>query len=362
MAQNQDGAEKTEQATGKKLDEARDKGQVAKSVDITTSAALLFGTSLVFILGNKTVGGIHDLMRRVFMHSHEYIITQDSVQSYSVSFLILLAGIIFPISLGIAAIILTAEISQVGLKFSSKKFTEGLNLKAIFNPFSGLKKIFASGRSLFELLKSFLKLGMVGVLVYNVLSKYSQETVILIEKPISDIGLFISKVSFELITKVGILFILIAGGDYFYQKYRFKEDMKMTKQEVKEEAKQMEGDMKMKQKIRSIMRGRLRKMMLANVKKADVVITNPTHFAIALKYDKNNHSAPVVLAKGLDFLALKIREIAVENNVPIVEEPPLARALYYTVEIEQEIPENLFKAVAQVLAYIYNLKHKNKNG
>ena len=110
------------------------------------------------------------------------------------------------------------------------------------------------------------------------------------------------------------------------------------------------------------MRGRLRKMMLANVKKADVVITNPTHFAIALKYDKNNHSAPVVLAKGLDFLALKIREIAVENNVPIVEEPPLARALYYTVEIEQEIPENLFKAVAQVLAYIYNLKHKNKNG
>ena len=362
MAQNQDGAEKTEPGSEKKLGEARAKGQVAKSVDVTSAAALLFGTMVLFILGNKTLTGLQDMMKKVFAHSHEYIITQDSVQSYSIGFILFLSGIILPIAGTIASIIIAAEISQVGFKWSPKKFTEGLNFKTVFNPMGGIKKLFISGRSAFELFKSFFKLGLVSIVGYNVLSKYTQDSVTLIERPITEIGIFISRVSFELITKIGLLFALMAVGDYFFQRHQFKEDMKMTKQEVKEESKQSEGDQRVKQKIRSIMRTRLRKLMLARVKVADVVITNPTHVAIALVYDRNNHNAPIVVAKGLDFLALKIREIAQENNVPIVEQPPLARAIYYTVDVDQEIPENLFKAVAQVLAYIYNLKHKRRNG
>ncbi len=149
---------------------------------------------------------------------------------------------------------------------------------------------------------------------------------------------------------------MIAIADHFYQKYRFKEDLKMTKHEVKEETKQAEGDPKVRARIRQLMRGRIRKLMMGNVPAADVVITNPTHFAIALQYKQGQMTAPKVIAKGADYLAAQIKEIARENGVPIVENKPLARTLFYTVEVDQEIPENMFKAVAQVLAYVYQLK------
>lgn len=362
MAENKEGQEKTEQASGKKITEARDKGQVSKSVDVTTSAALLFGTLLVFSSGAYMFGSIQELMKRMFGHLNEYPLTQDSVQTYFIGFSIYMGKLLLPTMSGIAAIIIIAEISQVGVHFATKKFTQGLNLINMFNPISGIKKTMLSGRSLFELLKSFLKLFLIGMIVWNVLSKYTDQVVLILQKPISDIGEFIAKVSLDLILKVGAVYIIIAAGDYFYQKYRFKEDMKMTKQEVKDEAKQGEGDQTVKQKIKSIMRGRLRKIMLANASKADVVITNPTHFAVAIEYKQFKHNAPVVVAKGVDFLAFKIREIAEANNIPIIEQPPLARAIYYSVDIEQEIPENLFKAVAQVLAFVFNLRKRRVNG
>jgi flagellar biosynthetic protein FlhB len=255
-------------------------------------------------------------------------------------------------------IILATEIGQVGFTFATKKFTEGLQFKKIFNPFSGIKKIFISGRSFFELVKSLTKVVLLGLVVYWVLSTRIDEAVGLIERPFDEIVAFLVSVSFELLYKVAGFFIIIAVSDWIYQRYRYREDMKMTKQEVKEEGKQSEGDPKIKARIRQLMRQRIRKLMLKNVQTADVVITNPTHFAVALKYTPGKMSAPQVKAKGLDFLALQIREIAQKNGVPIVEEPPLARTLFFTVEVDQEIPENLFKAVAQILAYVYKLKKK----
>ena len=193
---------------------------------------------------------------------------------------------------------------------------------------------------------------------YQVLSTKTENVMQLMSKPIQELGSFMVGTSFELVTKMGGVFIGIAAADYFYQKFKFKNDMKMTKQEVKEEGKQMEGDQAVKHKIKSLGRQRLRKIMLQRVKQADVVIVNPTHYAVALQYKPGGGGAPIVVAKGVDFLALKIREIATESEVPIVEEPPLARALYASVEIDQEIPEVLFQAVAQVLAFVFKMKKK----
>jgi len=222
--------------------------------------------------------------------------------------------------------------------------------------------MFFSGRAYFELAKSLLKIAILGWVVYSVLKKYIDWDLSLLGKPLNEIPSLMFKVTFELITKVGAVFILIAVADWFYQKYRYKEDLKMTKEEVKEEARQSEGDPTVKARLRGLMRQRVRKLILKNIQaRADVVVTNPTHFAVALEYKPYKMPAPVVVAKGVDYMALKIREIAMENSVPIVEEPPLAQALYYSVDIDEEIPEFLFKAVAQVLAYVYYVKDGKNN-
>jgi flagellar biosynthetic protein FlhB len=358
MAENKEGQEKTEPASAKRLNEARARGQVSKSMDVTTAAMMLFGGLIVFLFGNALISGFQDFMRFIFYNSSSITITENNIGNMFFQLMLLLSKILLPILVFVMLIASVAEVSQVGFKIATKKFTEGLHFKQIFNPFSGLKKIFMSGRAVFELVKSFAKLLLFSLIVYQVLSARADETIGLMERPIEDIGVFIAEVCLELLLKISIVFILIAVVDFFYQKYRFKEDMKMTKQEVKEETKQTEGDPKIRQRIRSILRGRLRKLMLKKVKTAEVVITYPTHFAIALSYKSEDMSAPILVAKGVDYLALQIREIAEQSGVPVVEDPPLARVIYYKVDVEQEIPENLFKAVAQVLAYVYHLKRR----
>jgi len=174
--------------------------------------------------------------------------------------------------------------------------------------------------------------------------------------PFIDVAGTMADVAFEVLVKVGAIYIFIAAGDFFWQRWKFKQDMKMTKQEVKDEGKQTEGDQNVKAKLRQMGRAMIRTRMIGAVAGADVVITNPTHFAVAIKYTQGEDSAPIVVAKGVDFLAQKIKEVANENEITIVEDPPLARTLYKLVEVEQEIPEVLFKAVAQVLAYVFSLR------
>lgn len=352
MAETPDGQQKTEPASGKKLSDARSKGQVAKSLDATNSAVLLIGGMVAAAFAIPLLQRQMEFMRLLFVNAPHIILTDASVSKYYPDIIGALAALALPL-LGIIALIAVAtEIGQTGFTFAAKKFTEGLNFKQIFNIFQGLKRIFGSARSAMELLKSIVKLLLVGAVLYQVLHRRIDEIAGLAALPYQQIGAVIGSVVIELLWKIGAIYMLIGAGDFFYQRYKFRDDLKMTKQEVKEESKQSEGDAEVKQRIRQLARQRLKRIMLQNVKKADVVITNPTHYAVALEY-KPGMGAPKVLAKGVDFLALKIREIATESDVPIVENPPLARALYSAVEVDAEIPETLFKAVAQVLAYIY---------
>lgn len=361
MAENQDGQEKSEDASQKRLGDARDKGQVAKSVDVTTSAVILLGGMAVYLLGTNIISTMKSFMGYILNNSATLQITDQNVIKYYPELLFFLAKIILPAGLVIYAIILASEIGQVGLKFSSKKFTEVENYTRIFKLGAGLKRIFFSSQSIVELMKSIAKMSIIGVILYFLISKKIDDIVLLADKPFTELTNQMADISYSLVLYVGMAYITIAFSDFLYQRRKFRNDMKMTKQEVKEESKQMEGDPKIKQRIRSLMRSRMKKLMIQNVAKADVVITNPTHFAVAIMYDTQNMGAPIVLAKGADFIAKQIRDKATELNIPIVEEPPLARALYHNVEVEQEIPENLFRAVAQVLAYVYGLKKKSFN-
>lgn len=357
MAENKDGQEKTEAASGKRLSEARDKGQVAKSIDTTSAALLLFGGIIVYSFGGTMMDSLSSFIRTMFRQAATVSLTEVSVPHYYSDLGLFLGTLLLPI-LGIIALIsLIAEIGQVGFHFSTKKFTDPSNALRMFQVLPNLKNMMLSSRAAVELLKGIVKLLVIGAVVYSVLDDRATELIELITMPLDHIGSVMAELAFELVYKVGIAYVVIAAGDFFWQKFKYKRDMMMTKQEVKEESKQSEGDMQSKLRMRAIGRDRLRKLMLQRVKEADVVITNPTHYAVALQY-KPGMEAPLVVAKGVDHLALKIREIATEANVPIVEDRPLAQALYKMVDIDQYIPETLFRAVAQVLAYVYKLKNK----
>ena len=351
-----DGQQKTEEASGKRLSDARNRGQVAKSMDAVNASLLLFGGWVVFAFGagiTEKVGGLTTYLLR---QAPFISISDATVPGYYTALVVFVASVLLPVTVVIMIIGTGTEIAQVGFHFATEKFTKGLNLQSVFNPVGGLKRIFFSKSAYFELLKNIVKLVIFAAIVYQVLASKTDTLFSLLQMPFTSMTAFMAATGFELVMKVGVVYALVGAADVIFQRRRFKEDMKMSKQEVKDESKQSEGDVAVKQRIRALARQRLRKMMLKNVKSADVIITNPTHYAIAISYTQGSMQAPKVVAKGLDFLALKIREIATESNIPIVENPPLARALYAACDIDQEIPENLFKAVAQVLAFVYKLR------
>lgn len=351
-----DGQQKTEDASGKRLSDARNRGQVAKSMDAVNASLLLFGGWVVFAFGSGIAQKVGDLTTYLLRQAPFISISDVSVPGYYTALIVFIASVLLPVTVVIMIIGVSTEVAQVGFHFATEKFTKGLNLRSVFNPASGLQRIFFSKSAYFELLKGLLKLLVFGGVVYQVLQSKVDIVFSLLQMPFTSMAAFMASTGFELVMKVGIVYALVGVADVVFQRRRFKDDMKMSKQEVKEETKQMEGDAVVKQRIRALARQRLRKLMLKNVKTADVIITNPTHYAIAISYKQGSMQAPKVVAKGIDFLALKIREIATDANVPIVENPPLARALYAACDIDQEIPENLFKGVAQVLAFVYKLR------
>jgi len=358
VAENKDGQEKTELATPKRLKEGQEKGQVAKSTDVTTAAVLMIGVMGIFLMGGELISSYQHFMKGIFQNLGSLRVTEEGFPAFAGEIIGFMSTLLLPIMFLVFFVALAAEISQVGLKIATKKFTEGLRFKQIFNTFSGMKRIFFSKHSLFELAKGLIKIFVLGSVVVTVLWNKDEEIIGLLERPFADVGILMANLAFEIMWKVGAVYIIIAFADFTYQKWKFKEDMKMTKKETKDESRQAEGDPMIKSRIRQLMRGRIRKLMLKNVKTADVVITNPTHFAIALAYSPGELGAPRVVAKGVDFMAVSIRTLAEDYDVPIVENPPLARTLFFSTEIDMEIPENLFKAVAQILAYVYTLKNK----
>jgi flagellar biosynthetic protein FlhB len=356
MAESEDGQEKTEDPTEKRLREAREKGQVARSQELTTfmmvmSAALFlyfFGPQMIASIEMIMVGGL-SLDRDHVFDVHKMV---DLILAQVVESIILL----MPFFLLMAFVAIVASSLLGGFNFSAQAVAPKFSK---LNPAAGLKRM-VSMHALMELLKALGKFTLVLAVAVAFLW-YTFAEVLTIGTESLNVGLaHAAKIIIEAFILVSLALIVIAAIDVPFQIYQHLEQLKMTQQEVKEEFKQQEGNPEVKARIRQIQREMSQRRMMQRVPDADVVITNPTHYSVALKYDPDSMDAPIVLALGVDFMAAQIRTAALENNIPIVEAPQLARALYYNSEPEQPIPHALFKAVAAVLAYVFGLRDNKK--
>ena len=360
FAKDGPGGEKTEEPTAKKLSDARNEGQVAKGKDLTSAVMLLvLFMVLRFTVGNMGEGFIECFNKNytqigdLFTSTHgEYNMqyTIALIQSAALDMLKLLIPF-FGIGFIIAIVI---ELAQVKWKPTSKPLQPKLSK---FNPVNGIKRMF-SVRTLVSLIKQIVILVVIFIVVYNKLKSRMSDIYMLYDIPLISAIMLLGDIIFDIGTVICVIYTIIGIADYVFEKRKFRKDMMMTKQEVKDEWKNTEGNPEVKNKIRQKMSEVSRRRMMQAVPEADVVITNPTHFAVALKYEQNKGKAPVVIAKGEDYLAAKIKEAARENNIEIVENKPLARMLYYNVELDEEIPPELYQAVAEVLAFVYNIKNK----
>ncbi len=350
--------EKTEPATPKRLEEMKSEGKVAKSQELNTAAVLLVGTIVMYMLGRQFVSQIAGIMNDCLSLSYGNDLNQGDIAGLALSLSVRFAMIVAPILLVIMIAGVTTSLLQTGFIFTLKPFKPHGDT---FNPLNGIKKIGFSQQSMMHLAKSIMKITLVGVFGYFTVKDLLASSVKLTDSSPSEIFSYMGTSAFSVAIKVSSVFVAVAVIDYYFQRKKFEHDTKMTKQEVKEEQKQQEGNPAIKGRIRREMIKRHRMRMMQSVPKADVVVTNPTHYAIAIKYDVKEMTAPKVVAKGKDYIAQKIKEIAIENDVPIVEDKPLAQLLYKTVEIDEQIPPDLFKAVAQILAYIYQLKKIKPN-
>ena len=341
---------KTEKPTGKKLGKAREEGQVAKSQEISSAFILIAGLAFFFFAGGRFFAIPADLMRYVFRNA--LLLKIDPATLYNLLLLTIrqMFFLLAPLLLLMLFVGLAANLMQVGFKITPKAMKPKFSK---LNPVSGFKSKFLSFRPLVELVKSCLKIGLLGYIAYSVYRQNFAGFFSLLNQPVGIILAFIAQVAFQILWRCGLLMLLIALFDYLYQRWDFMENQKMSKQEVKDEMKQAEGDPQVKSRIRSMQMSAARQRMMQEVPKADVVITNPTHIAVALVYDQDNSEAPLVVAKGAGLIAEKIKKVGREHGVPVVENKALARLLFKTVELNQMIPETLYQAVAEVLAYIY---------
>lgn len=358
FAQEGPGGEKTEEPTTKKLDDARKEGQVSKSQELTTAFGLLglFLSLKAFtgLLGKRLISSFTDVYAMIgtvasdeFNNNTYGRLLQDGILE------VLLAILPF---LAVAFLIaFVTNVMQVKWKVTGKPLMPKLSK---INPIKGFKKIFSMDKVM-ELIKAIAKIVVISVIVYTTMKNKVDHLYILYQiGNISAATIYVGEEIIDLGIRVSAFFLIIGFADLFYQRRKFKKEMRMTKQEVKDEYKQTEGDPQIKGRIRQKMREASQRRMMQQLPEADVVITNPTHFACALKYDREVSSAPVLIAKGADYIAGKIKDAAREHDIPIVENKPLARMLYYNVDLEQEIPVELYQMTAEVLSYVYNLKNK----
>lgn len=359
FAKDGPGGEKTEPATAKKLREAREDGKVAKSKELTAAFTLIVLFLVLKIFISSVGTGFLEVFYYIFNSMPDFIsinASDLSVGAIASLFLVItekMLLIVAPFFIFGFTITLIISIVQVGWKISTKPLQPKFDK---FNPVNGFKRIFSKD-SLFELLKSILKIVLIVIITYTSIKDKANDIFILYDIDLNQALALCGDIIINTGLKISIVYLIIGIADWVYQKFRFNEDMKMTKQEVKDEYKNTEGDPQIKGKQRQRMREASARRMMQDVPKADVVITNPTHLAVALKYDAEKQRAPVVLAKGEDHLAQKIREAAKEHNIQIVENKPLARMLYANVDIGSEIPPELYQAVAEILAMVYNNKH-----
>lgn len=346
--------DKTEQPTSKKRSDAKKKGQVGRSTEMSTAFVLLVGFFIIKVLWENIYMSIASYTTYVFSHLNQPVDTENVIRIF-IGIIELLARTALPIMLAIMLVGLAINLFQVGLNFSTEAI--GVKLDKL-NPINGFGRIF-SKRSLMEMLKSLLKIIIIGYFIYTYLVDQLMAMPQFIYYDLGTSLAQISKIVFNMAFEVIAVIMVLGFLDFGYQKWQTTQDLKMSKQEVKDEMKQSEGDPQIKGKIKQKQRQMAMSRMMQEVPKADVIITNPTHFAVALQYHKGM-VAPLIVAKGQDLVAQKIKGLAREAKVPIVENRPLARALYASADIGDAVPSELYQAVAEVLAYVYRLKHKRR--
>lgn len=354
MSDEEDDASKTEDASPKKLEEARKKGQVAQSKELNTWIMLLAATLIIGVGGNALFGDLGTYLKVFIEQPHMMASGPGGIGSVLANMTFKMIGVMLVplILLMVAAII--GPVTQVGfmiapevLKFDWSKVS----------PAKGFGRLF-SMRSVIEFLKGILKISVVGIIGFVIIQPYMGSIEHTIDQPVNRIMDNFHVITMRMMIGILVALLIISVMDVLYQRWEFGKQMRMTKQEVKDEYKQTEGDPYIKGKLKQLRYEKARQRMMQAVPKADVVITNPTHFAVALKYDTEVMDAPTVVAKGVDEVAFRIRELAKEHNVEIVENPPLARTLYADVDLDQSIPPELFKAVAEVISFVFQKRGK----
>ena len=360
FAEDANGAEKSEEPTSKKLDDARKEGQVAKSQEVATAFSLLafflilrFGYGFMAENFEAIFGRVYNNIPNV-ARMYDGFLPFNYINSIVMNAFLTVLLISAPFFIIGFLIVFLCDLVQVGFKPTGKPLAPKFSK---LNPISGMKKIFST-RKVFELIKSILKLVIMAVVIISYFSDRQESIFLLYDIPLKQaIGLMGSFI-IDLGIRIAMAYMIIAFADLIYQRRKFHKDMMMTKQEVKDEYKNTEGNPEVKSAQKRRMMQASRRRMMQELPKADVVITNPTHYAVAIRYDAEEAEAPIVVAKGADYVAQRIKEVAKENNVEIVENKPLARMLYANVEIGEMVPPELYKAVAEVLAYVYHLKGK----
>ncbi len=358
FAEDANGAEKTEEPTAKKLDDARKEGQVAKSQEIATAFTLLALFLILRFLYPFMGTNFKNIFERVYNNIPDVARTYDgmlpvahitSILTNAILTMLLIASPFLILGFLIAFL---CDLVQVGLKPTAKPLQPKLSK---LNPISGMKKIF-SARKLFELGKSILKLVVMGIVIYSFFSGRTESLFLLYDMPLQQAIGLMGNLIISLGLRIALAYMVIAFIDLIYQRRKFHKDMMMTKKEVKDEYKNSEGSPEVKSAQKRRMMQASQRRMMQQLPQADVVITNPTHYAVAIKYDAQEADAPIVIAKGADYLAQKIKEVARENDIHMVENKPLARMLYHNVEIGEMVPPELYQAVAEVLAFVYSLQ------
>lgn len=352
--------ERTESATPKRREKEREKGNIAKSQDFTSSLMLALGVGLIYMLSSSMLQKIQNILYQTFTHLNPKDINENNPIGIFVPYAKATGEILIPflflLSIG-AALILRLQtgalFAKEALKPNFDKLMPGNMIKMLLKKFN-----FFEPKTMMELVKSLAKLTAVGLVGFNVINKRKGDLFATIGMDVNTSFVVVGSVIMELIVNICIILLIVGIIDKKFQDYQYEKSIKMTKQEVKDEWKNLEGDPKIKSKVRAFQMQIMQQKMMSSVKQADVVVVNPTHYAVAIKYDPQSTPVPQVLAKGVDFLAFKIREIAKNNNIPIVENKPLAQSLYKLVPIGGIIPQELYVAVAEVLRFVYSAKGK----
>lgn len=347
--------ERTEKATPKRREDARRKGQIARGPELPAALAFIGALIALKITSTDVFGRMGTYMEESTAHiADSRPLTDGDIHMLFVDAAKILAIFVTPILAVAFVAIVAGNFAQGGLSFSVESLTPNVNK---FNPAKNIKRIFGLD-SVVGLVKSLVKLVFICAVAYGVLEPVIRDAPTLVNAPIGSVAIRLGSTIYALAFRCGLVLLLLACADYGYAWYKHEKSLRMSKQEIRDEYKDQEGDPMVKSQRRRAARELVQRRSMAEIPSASVVVTNPTHFAVALRYDRDRDAAPIVVAKGADLLAKKIREIAREHDVPLFENPPLARALYRTVEPNQVIPSEFFGAVAEVLAYVFRQKEK----